>query len=66
MTRSLPRRFSRTKCEGRKSLVDLGWEDVRGLLRGFFFVDRIHGEKYRAAWEEIRLLARFSRNLEGR
>lgn len=47
-------------------MVDLGWEGVREMLKGFFFVDRIHGEKYRAVWEEVRLLARFSRNLEGR
>ena len=49
-------RFFFEMAKGGRGKMTWEWQEVKKILRSFFFVDRLHGEEFRKMCEEIRLL----------
>lgn len=49
-------RFLLEVAKGGQGRMKWEWQEVRKLLLGFFFVDRLHGKDFRKMCEEVRLL----------
>ena len=50
-------RFLLEMAKGGRGKMTWEWPEVRKLLLGFFFVDRLQGEEFRKMCEEVRLLS---------
>ena len=51
-------------AKGVRNRVVWEWKTVREILLGFFYVDRVYQEKFRAICEEVRVLNRFAAQME--
>ena len=49
-------RFLAEMAKGGRGKMTWKWQEVRKMLLGFFFVDRLHGEEFRKMCEEVRQL----------
>ena len=49
-------RFLLEMAKGGRGRMTWEWQEVRKILHGFFFVDRLQGEEFRKICEEIRFL----------